>query len=132
MRKKLSGFTLIEIIVVIVILGVIATAALPKFSATFERTKSAEGKQILLSILNAQKIYFLENGNYATDINNLDITIPSSSNFQAPDGADDATGTTHLGQITRGTSGFLYKLTIDKDGVFTCTSGTINCSQIGM
>ena len=132
MRKNLSGFTLIEIIVVIVIIGVIAGAGLPKFFGTFERTKSAEAKQILLSVLNAQKVYYLENTSYATPtIASLDITIPESSNFGEPTGANNATASSYAASIERKNDGYILK--ISESGAFTCDDGaSITCAQAGL
>ena len=127
MRKNLSGFTLIEIIIVIIIIGVIAGAAVPRFTGTFERVKASEGKQILLAILNAQKIYFLEHGAYSDlgdDLSELDINIPASQNFNLPNVDNNPD---NVAQIER--KGSTYVLKIKSDGTFTCDGG--GCSQIG-
>jgi len=128
MRKNLSGFTLIEIIVVIIIIGVIAGVGLPKFFGTFERTKVAEGKQILLSLLNAQKIHYLENAShYAADITDLDIEIPSSLNFDTIIVADDPSAVAKINRPS------LYTLFIKEDGTFTCTNIAAGaCTNAGL
>lgn len=46
--KKNSGFTLIEIIVVVIIVGVLAALAIPNYRAVVDRTKIAEAKSVLL------------------------------------------------------------------------------------
>ncbi len=48
--KRASGFTLLEIIIVIIIIGVLATLALPKMFATVEFSRSAEALQNFTAI----------------------------------------------------------------------------------
>ena len=127
MKKNLSGFTLIEIIITIIIIGAIAGAALPRFTGTVERVKVAEGKQILLSLLNAQKVYYLENSQYATDIDDLDIEILTSPNFDITtigvnNDPDKVATINRIGET--------YTLFIKSDGSFDCDGS--GCTQIGM
>jgi len=60
MRKK-TGFTLIELMVVIVILGIMAGSAIPLYSRYMQRTVGSEATVMLRQILNAQIMYFVEN-----------------------------------------------------------------------
>lgn len=124
MQKK--AFTLIEIIVTIIIIGAMASFALPRFNNAVETTKSAEGKQILLSLLNAQKIHYLEKGAYTTDLGELDVSIPGSTNFR-----NILLRTSDpIATIERNT---LYILKIYLDGSFTCEDRTAgSCEKIGL
>lgn len=124
MRKK--GFSLIEIIIVVVILGILAAVAIPKVLAPNERVRSTEGTQILSALLRVQKGYALENsGNYATELSALDITIPVLANFNAPTVANNASG---VAAIQRSNSN--YTLTITDAGVITCAPIGVNCNDI--
>ena len=60
MRKK-TGFTLIELMVVIAILGIMAGSAIPLYSRYMQRTVGSEATVMLRQILNAQIMYFVEN-----------------------------------------------------------------------
>ncbi len=65
MMKKSSGFTLIELIIVLVILGVTVGLAAPNYFVTMERTRTNEAQTNLQAIYMGQKIYALNNsGNY--------------------------------------------------------------------
>ena len=64
--QKQRGFTLTEIIVTIIIIGVLASLALPRFGGVFERVRASEGAHILTALLRAQKAYRVEFGVYST------------------------------------------------------------------
>lgn len=131
--KNKSGFTLSEIITVIIIVGIIASLALPRFTGTFERMRAAEGIQMLTSLLGAQKTYRFERGAYATDPTLLDVTIDRSSNFILPptvaNPADPVANP--IARIRRsGANG--YWLQINENGTITCTAGgNPSCAQAG-
>lgn len=59
--KKTAGFTLIELMVVIAILGIMAGSAIPLYSRYMQRTVGSEATVMLRQILNAQIMYFVEN-----------------------------------------------------------------------
>lgn len=125
--KKPDGFTLTEIMVIIVIVGILASVALPRFTGVVERVRAAEGVHILTSLLQAQKAYETENGNFADNPTKLDIEIDRADNFNVGSIVvqDDAT---NVAQITR-TGG--YTLSIDEDGTISCTDGAITCARAG-
>ncbi len=80
MNKK-SGFTLLEIIIVIIIVGVLASLALPRFFATVEFSRSTEALSAMASVRQAlERCYLQQSGTYANcNIGNLDVQDPSLS-----------------------------------------------------
>ena len=73
-----KGFTLIELLVVVLIIGILSAIALPQYEKAVERTRAAEGIVLARAILDAQQRYYLANGSYTQDLNDLDIEIPGS------------------------------------------------------
>ena len=76
MTKK--GFTLIEILVVVLIIGILAAIALPKYQLAVAKSRVHTMFDLGKSIADAQTIYYLTNGNWALDMSKLDMTLPSN------------------------------------------------------
>jgi prepilin-type N-terminal cleavage/methylation domain-containing protein len=83
MKKAItkSGFTLVELAVVIVIIGVLAAFAVPRFRASVERSKAAESFNYLSSIQAAMERYHARQATYAAEVNDLDIQFTAPKYF---------------------------------------------------
>ena len=77
MRGK--GFTLIETTMVVLIMGIVASLALPTYQPLIERARGVEAMSNLSMIHTAQKVYQLDNGEYADDIDALGIEDPNDN-----------------------------------------------------
>ena len=106
LNKQKPGFTILELIVVVVILGVIAIITLPGFNKARENSLDQEASANLKLIQAAEKIYKLEmtmyfNATNATDINSyLKLALPTASinwNYKV----DSATDTLFTGKAQR-------------------------------
>ena len=75
------GFTLIEIMVVVVILGILATIIVPKIVSRPDEARIVKVKQDILAVQNALDLYKLDNGFYPSTDQGLDALVfkPSSS-----------------------------------------------------
>jgi prepilin-type N-terminal cleavage/methylation domain-containing protein len=71
-----AAFTLIELLVVVLIIGILAAIALPKYQLAVAKSRATQALTVLGSIAEAQKIYYLINNKYATNMDDLDISLP--------------------------------------------------------
>jgi type IV pilus assembly protein PilA len=71
-KRDEKGFTLIELMIVIAIIGILAAIAIPQFAAYRERAYSSALKSDAHSFANAQEAYFADNDTYSNTIATLE------------------------------------------------------------
>ena len=76
MFKK--GFTIVEIMVVVIIVGILAAIALPQYITTIEKGRSAEAVTNMGSLRTALDRYWYQNSTGTDSIDDLDIDNPNS------------------------------------------------------
>ena len=74
-----KGFTLLELIIVIIVIGILASIALPRYMRVTERARVTEAKNMLSTLRNSQIRYYTQHQNYCQVIGNLDIEIGNVS-----------------------------------------------------
>jgi len=79
-RNRQQGFTLIEIMVVVVILGILAAVVVPRIMSRPEEARITKAKQDIRALETALDLYKLDNFNYSTTEQGLEalVTVPTS------------------------------------------------------
>lgn len=114
--KSQSGFTLIELMIVVVIIGILAAIAIPRFQHAAVKAKESEAKLLLKQIYEYQLAYRQENGGYSANTASIGFNAPPNSKFVYA--IDASTATTFTASATpNGTDATLVTtMTIDEDG----------------
>lgn len=66
--RNTNGFTLIEMLIALAIVGILTAIAVPSYQDSVRKTKRAEGKSLLLDAAQKQEQHFTEHNRYATGI----------------------------------------------------------------
>ena len=100
-RRAAGGFTLMELLIVVIIIGILATLALPQFSRVIDQSREAEAVNMIGSILSAELLYYQENLRYTTATAELAIGIPVMRDWSGPTGtvSGNAIGFTSTGSL---------------------------------
>jgi prepilin-type N-terminal cleavage/methylation domain-containing protein len=70
--RNARGFTLVELMIAVTVVGILATVAIPMFQVVPERSKSTEAVTALGLIRSAMRIYYVEHGTYANAVHFTD------------------------------------------------------------
>ena len=63
-KKNQGGFTLVELMIVVIIVGILAAVAIPMYQGATERAKASEAVAALGTIRGALRVYYAEHGTY--------------------------------------------------------------------
>ena len=74
-----AGFTLVELLVVVLIIGILAAVALPQYQKAVEKSRAAQVLPLVRSLGQAARVYYMENGTDPSSLNDLDVSLSSFS-----------------------------------------------------
>jgi len=83
-RRRARGFTLIEILVVIVILGILAGLIVPRIMDRPDQARVVAAKADIAAIMNALKLYRLDNGAYPSADQGLQALVKKPERGEIP------------------------------------------------
>ncbi len=77
--RKANGFTLVELLLVVVIIGILATIAIPKFGNTKQKALVASMQVDLKNLVTAEEAYFADYVTYTGTLSNLKYNVSSGT-----------------------------------------------------
>ena len=83
-RRRARGFTLIEIMVVVVILGILAALVVPKVLSRADDARVTAARQDIAQIMQALNLYKLDNGRYPTAEQGLQALVTKPTTEPVP------------------------------------------------
>ena len=121
-KKKVTGFTLIELMIVVAIIGILAAIAIPNFIGMQKRAKTSEAKSSLGEIRTLEEAYRAENDTY--------VGVPPMAAIPVglhTDNDADADNMAEIGYHPKGTTRYAYTFTGADSTSYTCQgSGSID------
>ena len=80
-HNRQKGFTLIELMIVVVIIGILAALAIPRFMQATVKAKESEAKTILKQIYTLERTYRQEQGTYVANLVTIGFDVPTNSRY---------------------------------------------------
>ncbi len=113
-----KGFTLLELIIVIIVIAILASIALPRFFRVTEKARTAEAKTMLATIRSAQVRYYAQHGLYTNESDNLDVELEEKFfDYYSFDGSNASIiGAAARTNIDNPNKEYNYTFTIDDEG----------------
>ena len=126
-RKLQTGFTLVELIIVVAIISILASIAIPAYNGYVETSKRSDAQASLMALAIAQEKYRATNPTYTTVIGDLNGVSSASESGYYTLAVTAASGATFTATATpdgwTDSNGNCSPMSINQDG----PTGTLSC-----
>jgi len=121
--KSTKGFTLVELVIVIVIVGILSVVAVPVYKGYTKKAMATEGKALLGAINTSQKVYFAEWNMFVTGAQSsvLDVNASTNKYFSTYSVSGSGTGFTAITPASGNVNGITLTLTGSSGGASNIT-----------
>lgn len=75
-KGRLEGFTLMELLVVVLVIGVLAAVAVPQYQRSVDKSRYSTLMPVAASVRNAQETFYMASAAYSPDLSGLDVSLP--------------------------------------------------------
>lgn len=123
LKRKQSGFTLVELLIVIVVIGILAALVITSYAGVSQRARNSERQTDINAIATQLEVYYANNSSYPTAANLADQTWRTTYGFKIDTAAfqDPAVGAP-ANLVSSATE--TADPVASKDGYFYWTDGT--------
>ena len=90
--ERQEGFTLIELMIVIAIIGIISAVAFPSYSSYMTKSRRADAKITLTKMADAQERWYLQNSTYTTTVADVGGATSPDGNYKMEISSADLNG----------------------------------------
>lgn len=123
-RSKKSGFTLLELLIVVIIVSILAGVALPQFGRMTRRARIAEAQNMIGGIMTAQSLYYAEHSAFTATRANLlaEYPVDNTTPYNYVITGDTAAPVSVVATGRLGAAGITVTGTLTNAGVRTITA----------
>lgn len=139
--KNNKGFTLLELLTAVLIIGILTALAMPEYQKAVERSRAAEAQTILENLAKAEERFLMSNGTFTNELTDLDVIIPTGTNYFTMTLTSEEGDIPFTAQMERTTDGvpskgntkYTLHISLDLNAVNTrsCTGTEFMCRVIG-
>ena len=135
LKKQTKGFTIVELLIVIVVIGILAALVITTFTGVQQSARNTERQTDIKAIHGQVEAYYAQNGRYPT-LGNLNDSSWRASNMKGldPEALKDPKGTAQTLSDTAGANTYSYVVTpsnCDNGSNGDCTGYTLTATYEG-